>query len=176
MELLTDQQWDDLHASATRSAVHLELRDVYVVPDEVERVDRWRAGLLTDEEDAQWWQPWVDMTRRQTARGVQMRRARIVSEPVSDYIHYEWATTRNTDGGEQVRWLPRHLTTGLALTVVDYWLFDDATVVFNHFAGSGVWIGNEVSTDPATAELCRKSFEAVWSLAVPHGEYKPILA
>jgi len=43
--------------------------------------------------------------RRTVARGVTVRRARIVSEPVSDYIRFEHEHPRHVEAGEQVRWL-----------------------------------------------------------------------
>ncbi|MET8874204.1 DUF6879 family protein [Nocardia sp. NPDC004604] len=175
MELLTDAQWSAQYASCTTSALHLELRDVYAVPDEVERISAWRSGQLNEAQDREWWAPWLDMTREMTCRGVDMRRARVVSEPVSDYIHYEWATTRNHEGGEQVRWLPRHHATTLSLPPVDFWLFDDRLVLFNHFAGDGQWFGNEQTDDAAVVARCRAAFESVWELGTPHTEYRPAL-
>jgi len=42
-----------------------------------------------------------------TERGVQIRRVRIVSEPVTDYIMFEHATTgSNVAAREDVCWLP----------------------------------------------------------------------
>ncbi|MFB7716382.1 DUF6879 family protein [Nocardia sp. NPDC056100] len=175
MELLTDEQWSALYASCARSALHLELRDVYAVPDEVERISAWRSGALSEAEDRQWWAPWLAMTREMTGRGVDMRRARVVSEPVSEYIHYEWETTRNPEGGEQVRWLPRHHTMELTLPPVDFWLFDDRLVLFNHFDGDGRWAGNEQSDNPETVARYRAAFESVWRLGTPHSEYRPAL-
>ncbi|GAB4584456.1 DUF6879 family protein [Nocardia sp. IFM 10818] len=175
MELLTDEQWSELHASCTTSALHLELRDVYAVPDEAERFEKWQAGQLTDAEDAEWWAPWLEMTRGMVNRGVTMRRARIVSEPVSSYIHFEWATTRNVDGGEDVRWLPRHKAAGIAVPPVDFWLFDDRRLVLNHFSGNGAWVGNELIEDPDMVRLYRSAFDAVWELTTPHADYKPAL-
>ena len=62
------------------------------------------------------WASWVSLVTRTVARGVAVRRARIVSEPVSDYIRYEHAsTTVNVHAGEQVRWLPRRRASGIAL-------------------------------------------------------------
>lgn len=74
-----------LRACAT-SAVHLEMRDGYT-PD-----DPWfLAWLAGDREDFQrrLTRPWLELIREVTARGVQVRRARVVSEPVSDYIRFE---------------------------------------------------------------------------------------
>jgi len=176
MELLTDQQWSDLYASCTVSAVHLEMRDTYAVPDELDRIAKWKAGQLTDSEDLAWWLPWLEMTREMAGRGVTMRRVRVVSEPISDYIHYEWATARNHEGGEQSRWLPRDRASTLLLPGADFWLFDGHRVVFNHFTGKGDWAGNEVTDDPRAAELCATAFEATWTVAIPHGDYQPVLS
>jgi hypothetical protein len=54
----------------------------------------------------------------------------------------------------------------------DFWLLDEHTVMFNHFSGDGVPLGQEVTSDPAAAELCDLAFEAVWALATPHDQYR----
>lgn len=42
-----------------------------------------------------------------SGRGVVMRRLRVVSEPVRDYVRYEYdGTFTNVAAGEDVRWLP----------------------------------------------------------------------
>ncbi|MGH3678977.1 MAG: DUF6879 family protein, partial [Natronosporangium sp.] len=80
-----------------------------------------------------------------------------------------------TAAGEEVRWLPRRRASDLALPGNDFWLFDERTVIFNHFAGDGGAIDDseEVSTDPAIANLCRSAFESVWARATPHAKYQP---
>ncbi len=105
-----------------------------------------------------------------------MRRARIVSEPISDYIRYEYdGTFTNIAAGEDVRWLPRRHTFDLALPGVDFWLFDGTTVIFNHFTGDGQWAepAMELCVDSAVATLCASAFEAVWERAIPHAKYQP---
>lgn len=50
----------------------------------------WQAGHRDDPADrASWWRPWLELIRRTVDRGVAVRRARIVSEPVSEYIRFE---------------------------------------------------------------------------------------
>ena len=90
--------------------------------------------------------------RATKARGVHLRRARVISEPITTYIRYEhWGTPLNILAGEEVRWLPRTKAARLALPGTDFWLFDQQRVLFNHFTGDGGWIGNELVTDePAT--------------------------
>ncbi|MFI6473945.1 DUF6879 family protein [Streptomyces sp. NPDC050516] len=77
-------------AKARRSAVHLEMRDSYT-PDDPEFA-RWRSGHRYGNDPVRlpdWWGGWRDVVGGATARGVVMRRARIVSEQVTDYIRYE---------------------------------------------------------------------------------------
>jgi hypothetical protein len=97
--------------STERSAVHLEMRDSYA-PDDPDWL-AWHAGNRFD--PATGWQAWFELMKAATSRGVAVRRARIVSEPVTDYIRYEYDVTAafNLAAGEQVRWLPRTKATGL---------------------------------------------------------------
>jgi hypothetical protein len=119
-------------------------------------------------------QSWTDLIRSVTQDGRTVRRARIVSEPVTDYIRYEWAGTAHIiAAGEDVRWLPRRLASTVALPGNDFWLFDDETVLFTVFDGAGVVAERQLTTDLAAVRLCRAAFEAVWTLATPHSEYTP---
>jgi hypothetical protein len=53
--------------------------------------------------------------------GTQIRRAHIVSEPVTEYIRFEWAGTQyNVTAGEDVRWLRRRLAWRIALPGNDF--------------------------------------------------------
>lgn len=61
--------------------------------------------------------------RATAARGVKLRRARIVSEPVSEYIRFEHdGTPQNIAAGEDVRWLPRARASALSLPGNDCWV------------------------------------------------------
>ncbi|MER8027791.1 DUF6879 family protein [Streptomyces bauhiniae] len=163
----------DLIRSAERSAVHLEMRDVYAIPDEDERYAAWRQGNRLDPDDrASWWRPWLDVVQEITAKGVRLRRARIVGEPPSEYIRYEHSFTfTNISAGEEIRWLPRRLASGLALPGNDFWLFDGRLVQFNVFDGEGQWVHTDQTGDQATVGLCSDAFEAVWERAIPHDKY-----
>jgi hypothetical protein len=164
----------DLLDGARHSAVHLEMRDAYGVTNEAEDFARWLATGERDLDPASpYWGPWVDLVARAVARGVAVRRARIVSEPVTAYIRFEHAgTVVNVTAGEQVRWLPRRQASDIALPGNDFWLIDGKTIRWNHFTGDGGSAPGQISTDPVAAELCASAFEAVWSRAVPHDEYK----
>ncbi|GAA0946437.1 DUF6879 family protein [Nonomuraea longicatena] len=174
MEELTRDDWIAMFRDTQDAAVHLELRDVYSVPEEEQQIIQWRAGEYdpaSDERDREWW---LDLMRETTSRGVRVRRARIVSEPVTEYIRYEYAGTPfNIRAGEEVRWLPRRQASRLTLPGNDFWLFDKSMVVFNHFTGDGEWASTETTRDSDAISLCLAAFEAVWAVGIPHGEYKP---
>nr|WP_059005721.1 DUF6879 family protein [Streptomyces specialis] len=162
-------------AKAQRSAVHLELRDSYMLDDP--GFIRWREGKRLDPGDrSSWWGGWHDAVREAVARGVVVRRARIVSEPISDYVRYEFdGTFTNLAAGELVRWLPRRQTTDIGLPGTDFWVFDGALALFHHFTGEGQLDedGREYTEDPKRVKLCTDAFEAVWQRAIPHEAYRP---
>lgn len=166
--------FDEMIHRCTRSAVHLEMRDSYAVDYEKAPYAAWKNGFRHDPADrASWWRPWLDLMSQTVSRGVVVRRARIVSEPVSEYIRYEHSGTfTNVAAGEQVRWLPRRHASDIALPGNDFWLFDEQFVRWNHFAGDGSSMGAEICGAPTAAKLCAEAFEAVWSRAIPHDQYE----
>lgn len=164
--------FDALLASATRSAVHLEMRDLYAVAEEEEELRLWRSGHWTLDDGRKALGEWTDLVKATVARGVTVRRARIVSEPVTDYIRYEHAlTSLNLEAGEEVRWLPRRQARGIRLPHTDFWLIDDRVVRFNHFSGDGEALEPEMSEEPQIAATCFFAFAQVWERAVPHEKY-----
>ncbi|MBO4258050.1 DUF6879 family protein [Streptomyces griseorubiginosus] len=168
--------FDELLEAARHSAVHLEMRDQYAVGDEVEDFNDWlRTGRRDADPASEYWAPWVDMISRALDRGVTVRRARVISEPVTDYIRYEHAgTVVNVHAGEQVRWLPRYRAADLLLPGADLWIFDGVQLLFNHFTGTGEWADPpmELRTEPSVVKQCSDAFEAVWERAIPHDQYE----
>jgi hypothetical protein len=146
------------------------MRDLYHEPvmvaawrsGELGRMNLWLENCLT----------WIDWVRPAVDRGVDVRRARIVSEPPSEYIRFEYDTTRQVAlaAGENVRWLPRSLADSIRLPANDFWLVDDS-VYFTHFSGDGLRVGDAEGT-PADVEFCAIAFEQVWSLGIDHTDYR----
>jgi uncharacterized protein DUF6879 len=161
-------EFDRALAECRVSCVHWECRDVYTPTDPA--FLRWLAGVkpdpLVDYAD------WIDQVGAVTGRGVEVRRLRVVSEPVTDYIRFEhFVTPMNLAAGEQVRWLPRQRAAGLLLPAVEGWVFDDQVVVVNHFTGDGDWLGEERIEDAGMAVGYREAFELAWARGVPHERY-----
>ncbi len=164
----------ELLKDAQRSAVHLEMRDTYAGQDSGGFAEYLHSGHANTDTASAHWSRWGTVVGEAAGRGVLLRRARIVSEPVTDYIRYEHAlTAANVELGEEVRWLPRRLASDLALPGNDCWLFDEARVLFNHFTGDGAWAEPRLTytEDPAVAKLCAAAFDAVWERGVPHDQY-----
>ncbi|MEU8762248.1 DUF6879 family protein [Streptomyces sp. NPDC048659] len=161
----------DLLGRCHRSAVHLELRDSYAPTD---RFAAWQRGerIEWDDRDS-WWHPYDQLISDTVARGVAIRRARVVSEPVSEYIRWEHYVTRaNITAGENVRWLPRRRATDIPLPGNDFWLFDGTLLRVHHFSGDGAVVEDEITDDPKTVKLCSSAFQEVWERAVPHHLYE----
>src|SRR5437870_3278241 len=111
--MVAEPAFDELMRACQRSALHLEMRDGYMLGDPA-FID-WQAGRRLDPRER--WPAWFDMVGEAVARGVVVRRARIVSEPLSNYVRFEYDITAglNLAAGEQVRWLPRRQAMDLAL-------------------------------------------------------------
>ncbi|WP_198653758.1 DUF6879 family protein [Actinocorallia populi] len=162
-------EFDRALSECVRSCVHWECRDVYTPTDPA--FLRWKAGVkpdpLVDYAD------WIEQVGTATARGVEVRRLRVVSEPVTEYVRFEhFVTAMNLAAGEQVRWLSRSRAAGLLLPVVEGWVFDDDVIVLNHFAGEGDWLGEERLEDAAMASVYREAFETAWDRGIPHDRYE----
>jgi hypothetical protein len=161
----------ELLTGCTSSAVHLEIHDVHITSDPAYQA--WLAGQAVQQDSAQQYRAYTDAVASAGRRGVIFRRARIISEPVSDYVRWEhWLTEPvNITAGETVRWLPRRLASTLAIPGNPYWIFDNQLVRFTIFGGDGEVQGSQYSEAAAVIEACRSAFEAVWELAIPHQEF-----
>ena len=169
VELLQGEAFDELFHAFERTAFHLEVQDSYHTPEEAGPFDLFLAG---QPDDFAWHRPWLDLVRQVTAAGKQITRARVVTVPHVPYTQWGLVVAPlNIAAGEDVRWLPRHLTEGIALTADDYWLFDDRLVVFTVFEPSGRFAGGASTTDPRIVRYCREVRQAVWARAIPHDRY-----
>jgi len=167
--------YDDLNEPCrgiAKSFVHLETRDSYGTEVELPHMAQWRRG---EPDDLAWLGWYLEMLRGHVAAGRTCRRARIVSEPLSDY--QRWTLSHAgafVDAGEDIRYLPRRRLATVALPGSgDFYVFDDELVLFLHYAGNGTNAAFETTDDPATARTCREAFQAVWDLATPFRDYRP---
>ncbi|MFI7191317.1 DUF6879 family protein [Nocardia nova] len=168
MQLLPVEAFPELFGRAERSAFHLETRDAYDVADENPPLARYLAGHRDD--DYAWFQPWLDLIRDTTNRGVAVSRVRVVTVPLTDYQRWLLAVTaQNQQAGEDIRYLPRHEAG--AVPADDWWLYDDSMVAFNLVDPSGRGVGTAATTDPEIVAHCRSVKERLWTLATPFTEF-----
>ena len=170
MTAVTDADfWDLLEHGFEREALHLEMRDAYGTAAELPHMARWARG---EDDDLEWLQDWCDLLRHHSKAGRRVRRARVVSEPLSDYQRWSSSIAHPmVEAGEDIRWVPRSLVSSVALPGNDFYLFDDRLVVFLLHSGNGLSVGKVSSVDPADLRFCRVAFETVWQLSIPHLEY-----
>ncbi|WP_300614559.1 DUF6879 family protein [Trebonia sp.] len=173
MTPVTDEEFNDLLSSGFgHEAVHLEMRDAYGTAVEVPHMAQWAAG---EPDDLRWLQDWCVTVREHVKAGRSVRRARVVSEPLSDYQRWSYSIADPmVEAGEDIRWVPRRLVSAIAMPGNDFYLFDRRLAVFLLYAGSGLAAGMLKTTAPDVLDLCRASFEAVWALSIPHREYQPV--
>jgi hypothetical protein len=154
------------------SFVHLETRDAYGTETELPHLARWRRG---EPDDYAWLEPYLEMVCGHRAAGRTCRRARVVSEPLSEYQQWVLSSAALfTGAGEDIRYVPRPRLAGTPLPGSgDFYVFDGALVMFLHYAGNGASTAFEITDEPHAARSCREAFDRVWQLATPLGEYRP---
>lgn len=160
-----------LLSAAGRTAFHLEQRDAWQRFTDADRAS-YDGFLATGAADTGFLHGWCSLVRATVARGVEFRRLRLVSEPVTDYIRWEHAlTAANIAAGEQVRWLPRSKCTDLLIVPVDFWVFDSQVVRFGLFSGDGGVVGHRLRDEPEVSKLVAGCFEQAWERGIPHDDY-----
>lgn len=148
----------------------MEVRDIYAVPNELEPLRRFLDG---EPGDNAWFEPWGQLVRETTGRGVAVTRVRVVTVPHTDYQRWLLALTAlNAEAGEDIRYLPRQLVSADQVPSDDFWLLDDARVFFNLVDENGRAAGaTALTTDPRIVENCRNAKQRLWPLATPYTEY-----
>jgi len=111
VRLLQGPSFDDIFRTLQHCAFHLEVEDAYNTPDEA---GPFQAFLKGEPDDFGWHQPWLELVRETTGSGKRIERVRVVSVPHVDYTRWGLQVAPlNIEAGEDIRWLPRHLTDGL---------------------------------------------------------------
>jgi hypothetical protein len=150
-------------------AFHLELRDTYNVELEREPLRKWLAGRP---DDFAWRRDWLSFVQQTANKGVSVQRVRVVSEPHSDYMRWAMSVDpQNIDAGEEIRYLPRRMTTGLEFPQEDFWLFDDNELLWSLFQPDGGAGGFAVEDDPKAVAQCLDVRDQVWPRAIPYAQY-----
>ena len=161
--------FEELLSVCVRTALKLELRDVYMTDDPGYLA--WQSGDVDGAVAS--YANWTRTARAAVSRGVSVRRVRVVSMPVTQYIFFEHAITNqvNIAAGEVVRWLPRGHASSICLPGNDVWVFDDRIVQFYHFSGDGAYLGDEVTETPTVVRQCANAFLTAWEHSIDHYDF-----
>jgi hypothetical protein len=169
MESISVQRRREL-ITQTSDQLKLELRDSYRVDQE--DLEAWRAGDYIALEAS--YGGWRDEVAAMAASGRTLRRVRVVSEPLSEYqqmaVRFSGAAV---EAGEDLRWLPRRLTSTLALPGNDCFVLDGKLAMFNVLDGDNDRFEIQLYDDVEVVRFCLQAFESAWALAVPHREFRP---
>ena len=157
--------FQDFHSSAFR----LELHPVYTMPGEADELQRFLAG---EKPPSDYHYGWLDTVANAAAAGKTMRRVRVVTRPLTDYIRYEfeWGFVYNVHAGEDIRVLDLTGRPGPGLPDYDFWMFDESAVVKLLYRPDGTQIVRELIQDPDIAAYLRYR-DAAWQDAVPFEGY-----
>ena len=171
MRQVSASELSSLCKGITTSFLHLETRDAYGTEVELPHMAKWRRG---EPDDYQWLGWWLEMLRSHRQADRTCRRARVVSEPISEY--QQWILSfvdRFVDAGEDIRYVPRpDLATVPLPGSGDFYVFDEKLVLFLHYAGNGTSASYQVTDDPAIIQTCLESFHAVWDRGRPANDYR----
>jgi hypothetical protein len=172
MRQATYEDLNNLCRGIKESFVHLETRDSYGTEVELPHLAKWLRG---EHDDLAWLGWWLELVNGHRSAGRSCRRARVVSEPLSDYQRWTMSHAQAfIDAGEEIRYVPRpRLVTVLLPGSGDFYVFDNETVLFLHYAGNGTNASFEISEDPQLVAACADAFEKVWDLGTPFSEYRP---
>ena len=105
MTPVTDDEFEELLLTGfAREAIHLEMRDAYGTAVELPHMAKWASG---EPDDLEWLQGWCTTLREHVKAGRSVRRARVVSEPLSDYQRWSHSIASATSGSWWC-WKNRH--------------------------------------------------------------------
>jgi len=159
----------ELFETFEHTAFRFETLDRYAVPEEDEALRRFLAG---EPPDRSLFASWFALVQAATAARKTIQRVHLVSEPLTDYMLYEFAYYQHsTAAGEDVRVLPRARAEGLDLPDRDYWLLDSRQAALMRFDDDGHFYGVELTDDPHAVARCCYWRDVAVHCAIPYERY-----
>ncbi|AZK94237.1 MULTISPECIES: DUF6879 family protein [Streptomyces] len=141
--LLDGENWSRRFAEIKREAWRLETLPQYLVPQEDKEFSAFREGRPpTPYTDS----AYTERVRRQKAEGKRNGRVHIVTQPLSDYLRFEFSRyyTAHALAGDNIRILDVTSRLNPLEGVQDFWMFDQAEVVLMNYEANGTQINREV--------------------------------
>lgn len=149
--LLAGEAWAARFERFTHEAWRLETLPQYLMPQEAEEFAAFKAsGEHIDPHSVS--NEYTDRLRRQVSEGRVQGRVHVVSQPLSDYLRFEFAQyyAPHALAGEQIRILDVTGRPNPVHGAQDFWMFDRSEVVLMNYEPYGKQISREVfAGDPA---------------------------
>jgi hypothetical protein len=124
-----------------QSAFRLETLPEYNVPQEAEMLAAFKRGEPIGLPDDH---PWLVKVRRHIRSGKLMRRVRLISHPLSDYLRMEMSWyPKSVEAGEDIRIASLDDHRELTACEQDFWLFDESVVVTLRYDAEGRFLGTD---------------------------------
>ncbi|MFJ1888379.1 DUF6879 family protein [Streptomyces sp. NPDC094461] len=141
--LLDGDEWRRRFAEIEREAWRLETLPQYLVAQEAEEFAAFREGRPTTPYTTS---AYTERVSRQRAEGKRNGRVHIVTQPLSDYLRFEFARYYqvHSRAGDDIRILDVTSRANPLEKVQDFWLFDRVEVVLMNYEADGRQISREV--------------------------------
>ncbi|KAB2347504.1 DUF6879 family protein [Actinomadura rudentiformis] len=167
--LLGNDIWQDFFDDFKRSVWRLELHPVYTMPQEEEKLERFRSGERLPDG---YWSPWMSRVKAYIESGRTIGRVHVVRQPLSEYLRFEfeWYYRHHVKAGEDIRILDLTGKPNPGLPDHDFWLFDEARVVKMLYRPDGTQIRRELLESP-DIESYKRYRDIALDGAVPFMEY-----
>ncbi|MFE7134455.1 DUF6879 family protein [Streptomyces sp. NPDC057638] len=141
--LLDGENWSRRFAGITHEAWRLETLPQYLVPQEAEDFSAFRAGRSLTPYTAS---AYTERVTRQRTEGKHNGRVHIVTQPLSDYLRFEFSRYYgvHAQAGDNIRILDVTNRSNPLEGVQDFWMFDQSEVVLMNYEADGTQINREV--------------------------------
>jgi len=156
------------------SAFRLERLPTYVVEDEREEIDDWRAHRPRPEYSIRT-SPWLARIATDTLAGKHWQRLRIVDLPLGEYLRWQLLNYIEAAAtGEEIRIIDRASCPVLAADE-DFWLFDadkaQPFAIAMAYDEDGRPGEHQLVTDVERLTAYQRTRDAAWKTAVPLNEF-----
>ncbi|MGW5866834.1 DUF6879 family protein [Streptomyces sp. NPDC055239] len=166
--LLDGDEWRRRFAEINQEAWRLETLPQYLVPQEAEEFADFREGRPMTPYTAS---SYTERVSRQRAEGKHNGRVHIVTQPLSDYLRFEFARFYEVHAraGDEIRILDVTDRPNPLAGAPDFWMFDRVEVVLMNYEDDGTQINREVFEGDASPFL--EYQRIAMAASVPFEEY-----
>lgn len=163
-----EQNFDDAWNNATASIIRLETLPIYEIPAEMVRFEKFKRGLpyLDDELNA-----WKNRLKETAQCGIKIERYRVVDEPISDYLKYEFDYWKKTMDSQHVFTIKRKDYLPIVKNdngfSTDFWMFDQKIVYRMNYSPKGLFLNGTFESDGKTIQRYQKIMKEIAAKSTP---------